>query len=128
MKKRKILCVVLALFFIMGALGCATTSQPKTTEEKLDAALDAYLVARGQFNDFMQSYLAYKAVLTPEQQVSLGEQVIPKFEAADTVLDNWQDVVINGGFGYGNEQLWLSVKKDLVTILLQTGIIKIEEK
>jgi hypothetical protein len=126
--KRKFLAVICALLFV-GIVGCVTPPDaPQTMEERQSKALDAYLVARAQLNDFMQSYSTYKFALSPEQQLEIGEKVVPKFERADDVLDAWQSVVLSGGLGYGNEQIWLQIKKDLVLLLVEVGVIKVEEK
>lgn len=126
--KRKLLVIVCAFLFI-GIFGCVSTPDtPQTMEERQSKALDAYLVARAQLNDFMQSYSTYKFALSPEQQLEIGEKVVPKFERADDILDTWQSVVLSGGLGYGNEQIWLQMKKDLVLLLVEVGVIKLEEK
>jgi hypothetical protein len=85
---------------------------------------DVYLGSRIAFNNFLESYIGYRATLkkgSPEY-VKAEEQIRPRFEEAEAILDNWGEVVDTpSGENY---QRVFDVLLDAILIeLVKNGII-----
>ena len=123
MQFKKLATIFLVVMFLAG---CASW-QEMTPEQRMDQQFRAAFMARAQLNDLIRSYQAYKTVLSSEKQLEIAEIMVPVFEKADFVLDQWETILLSDEPGYAQYEVWLQVKRELTMMMFQLGILEVEE-
>ena len=121
---RKRLAILFVIIMISG-LACATT--PKTPKE-------IYLAARMTFNDALESYIAQKAIASPQSQIQWEAEIEPMFRDAQEALDIWglaihsqpQLASYPGMSVTEKERIYNKIKLKLFKMLFRFGILEIE--
>ena len=123
MQFKKLATIFLVVMFLAGCAGW----QEMTPEQRMDQQFRAAFMARAQLNDLIRSYQAYKTVLSSEKQLEIAEIMVPVFEKADFVLDQWETILLSDEPGYAQYEVWLQVKRELTMMMFQLGILEVEE-
>lgn len=119
--KRKIGILAVIMVAVLCVAACATINALVTEKELTPEA--RYYDALVSFNDNVERYLAVYDLAKPETKAKWKAQIDPLIRAASSALDTWKGSLE----APDQEQLFKDAFRALVTALVTSGIVKVEE-
>lgn len=122
-RKTDKLFVAIVIAVIIGA-GCATFNAMLSKTELTPAA--RYYDALKTFNSNVETYLQVYDISTPATQVKWKADIDPLIKAADNALKSWK-TQLNAPDALTKEEAWKEARRQMITMLVTSGIIKVQE-
>lgn len=89
-------------------------------------AQQQYLATRTTFNEILTQYIDFMGTQTPEKRAEIKADVQPVLDEAETALDTYGKAVKAGENADAKLDAYLSVKNQLVHLVLKYGL-KVDE-
>lgn len=114
-----VLIAVALACLIMGMVGCAQTWN-LTPSAKYYSALKT-------FDQNIETYLVQYRAASPETQAKWKKNIDPLILAANQALQTWR-LSMGTTSAASKEQAWLTAQRQVMGMLISSGIIKVEGK
>lgn len=108
----------------IGAIGCATFNAMITKQELTPAA--RYYDALKTFNSNVETYLQVYDLSNAETKAKWKATIDPVIKTADSALKSWK-AQLNAPDALSKEEAWKEARKQMIQMLITSGIIKIQE-
>lgn len=121
--KRKIGIIIMLVLSIFVMSYCASIKALFDKTELTPAA--RYYDALKTFNSNVEQYNAIYKLSDEATKAKWKAQIDPLIVLASNALDDWKSA-LNSPTATSKEAIWISVQKNLLTLLVSSGILKVE--
>jgi hypothetical protein len=123
MQRNKALFVGMAVVALIALAGCGSLNALLTGQKLTPQA--RYYDALQTFNRNVTTYNEIYKMSPPEIQAKYKAQIDPAVKATSAALDSWKQF-LNLPESVSKEQIWNDSIKNLLALLITSGIIKVE--
>ena len=109
---------------IIALAGCATFNALITKQELTPPA--RYYDALKTFNSNVETYLQVYDLSNAETKTRWKASIDPVIKTADSALKSWK-AQLNSPDALSKEEAWKEARKQMINMLITSGIIKIQE-
>jgi len=120
---KRVMKVSILAAVILAVAACATINALVTQQELTPAA--RYYDALVTFNRNVEQYNAVYKLSDAATQAKWKANIDPVIRAASKALDSWK-LALNAPDAPAKEQVWQDAAKNLLAMLVSSGIIKVE--